>query len=85
MDLDALLPEDYTNQEYRAFFDIDSSNNSTCRTMLEYYFSDVVVSFFQMCSPTERYQIDLPKRVVGSPEILISLHTQFVAAPLEHD
>ena len=46
MDLDALLPEDYTNQEYRAFFDIDSSNNSTCRTMLEYYFSDVVVSFF---------------------------------------
>ena len=46
MDLDALLPEDYTNQEYRAFFDIDSSNNSTCITMLEYYFSDVVVSFF---------------------------------------
>ena len=81
MDLDALLPEDYTNQENRAFFDIGSSNNSTSRTLLEYYFSDVVVSFFQMCSPTERYQIDLPKRSVGSPEILISLHTQFVVAP----
>ena len=64
MDLDALLPEDYTNQEYRAFFDIDSSNNSTYRTMLEYYFSDVVVSFFQMCSRTEKYQIDSPKWVV---------------------
>ena len=41
----------------------------------------IVVSFFQMCSPTERYQIDLPKRAVGSPEILISLYTQFIVAP----
>ena len=29
------------NQEYRAFFEIDSSDDSTCRTLLEYYFSDV--------------------------------------------
>ena len=34
-----------------------------------------------MCSPTERYQINLSKRAVGSPEILISLYTQFVVAP----
>ena len=38
-----------------------------------------------MCSPTEKYQIDSPKRAVGSPEILIFLHTQFVVAPFEHD
>ena len=47
--------EDYTNQEYRAFFDIDSSDDLTNRTLLGYYyFSDVAVSFFQMYSPTER-------------------------------
>ena len=39
--------EDYTNQEYRAFFELDSSDDLTCRTPLGYYFSDVAVSFFQ--------------------------------------
>ena len=38
--------EDYTNQEYRAFFELDSSDDLTCRTLLGYYFSDVAVSFF---------------------------------------
>ena len=46
--------EDYTNQEYRAFFELDSSNDLSCRPPLGYYFSDVAVSFFQMYSPTER-------------------------------
>ena len=46
--------EDYTNQEYRAFFEIDSSDDLTCRTLLGYYFSDVAVSFFQTYNPTER-------------------------------
>ena len=41
---------DYTNQEYRAFFEIDSSD-----TLLAYYFSNIAVSFFQMYGPTERY------------------------------
>ena len=36
--------EDYTNQEYKTFFEIDSNNNLTCRTLLGYYFSDVAVS-----------------------------------------
>ena len=44
-----------TNQEYRAFFDIDSSNNLTYRIDgMGYYFSDVAISFFQTYSPTER-------------------------------
>jgi len=38
--------EDYTNQEYRAFFEIHSSDDLTYRTLLG-YFSDVAVSFFQ--------------------------------------
>ena len=38
--------EDYTNQEYRAFFEIHSSDNLTYRTLLG-YFSEVPVSFFQ--------------------------------------
>ena len=42
--------EDYTNQEYRAFFELVSSDDLTCRT----YLSDVTVSFFQTYSPTER-------------------------------
>ena len=44
--------DDYTNQEYRAFFELDSSNDLTCRTLLGYYFSDVEVSFFQTYTPT---------------------------------
>ena len=46
--------EDYTNYEYRAFFELDSSNDLTCRTLLGYYFSEVAVSFFQTYSSTER-------------------------------
>ena len=46
--------EDYTSQEYRAFFELDSSNDLSCRPPLGYYFSNVAVSFFQMYSPTER-------------------------------
>ena len=46
--------EDFTNQEYRAFFELDSSDNLTCRTLLGYYFSDEAVSFFQMYSQTKR-------------------------------
>ena len=41
---------DYTNQEYRTFFEIDSSLDSsdlTCRILVEYYFSDVAVLLFQ--------------------------------------
>ena len=73
--------EDYTNQEYRACFDIDSSDDLTDRTLLGYYFSDVTVSFFQMYSPTEGnksvYQSG-PFR--AATEIVISLCTRFVAA-----
>ena len=43
-----------TNQEYRAFFDIDTSDDLTYRILLGYYFSDVAISFFQTYSPTER-------------------------------
>ena len=32
--LPCLYAEDYTNQEYRAFFEIHSSNNLTYRTLL---------------------------------------------------
>ena len=46
--------EDYTNQENRTFFELDSSDDLTCRTLLGYYFSDVAVSFFQTYSPTEQ-------------------------------
>ena len=46
--------EEYTNQEYRAFFELNSSDDLSCRTPLGYYFSDVAVSFFQTYSPTER-------------------------------
>ena len=45
VDLPCQYAEDYTNQEYRAFFEINSSGNLTCRILLEYYFSDVTVSF----------------------------------------
>ena len=38
--------EDYTNQEYRAFFEIHSSDDLTYRT-LPGYFSDMPVSFIQ--------------------------------------
>ena len=38
----------------RAFFEIDSSDDFTCRTLLGHYFSDVAVSFFQTYSATER-------------------------------
>ena len=38
--------EDYTSQEYRAFFEIHSSDDLTYRTFLG-YFSVVEVSFFQ--------------------------------------
>ena len=38
--------EDYTNQEYRAFFEIHSRDDLTYRTLLG-YFSDVAMSFFQ--------------------------------------
>ena len=43
--LSHLYAEDYTNQEYRAFFELDSSDDLTGRTLLGYYFSDVAVSF----------------------------------------
>ena len=46
--------EDCTNQEYRAFFELDSSDELTCRALLGYYFSDVAVSFFQTYCPTCR-------------------------------
>ena len=39
--------EDYTNQEYRAFFEIHSSDDLTYRTLLG-YFSEVPVLVFQM-------------------------------------
>ena len=45
MHLPCLYTEDYTNQEYRAFFERASSNNLNCRTLPEYYFLDVAVSF----------------------------------------
>ena len=48
--LPCLYAEDYTNQEYRGFFELDSSDNLTCRTLMGYYFSDVAVSFFQTYS-----------------------------------
>ena len=38
--------DDYTNQEYRAVFEIHSSNDLTYRTLLG-YFSEVPVSVFQ--------------------------------------
>jgi len=39
--------EDYTNQEYKAYFEIDSSGILTCKILLEYYFSDMPVLFLQ--------------------------------------
>ena len=41
--LPCLYAEDYTNQEYRAFFEIHSSDDLTYRTLLK-YFSEVPVS-----------------------------------------
>ena len=52
--LRCLYAEDYTNQEYRAFLELDTSDDLTHRTQLGYYFSDVAVSFLQTYSPTER-------------------------------
>ena len=79
--------EDYTNQEYRAFFELGSSNYLTCRTLLGYYFSDMAVSFFQTYSPTEREQIGLLKRAVqGSRQKYLSpLYTVCNRLRLEHD
>ena len=45
MHLPCLYMEDYTNQECRAFFEINSSGDLTYRTLLGYC-SDVTVSFF---------------------------------------
>ena len=42
--------EDYTNQEYRAFFEIHSSDDLTYRTLLG-FFSDVAVSFWKVSNP----------------------------------
>ena len=39
-----LHPLPYPYQEYKAFLEIDSNDNLTCRTLLGYYFSDVAVS-----------------------------------------
>ena len=44
--LSRLYAEDYTNQEYRAFIELDSSDDLTCRNLLRYYFLVVAVSFF---------------------------------------
>ena len=54
--LSRLYVKDYTNQEYRAFIELDSSDDLTCRNLLRYYFLVVVVSFFQTNSnsSTER-------------------------------
>ena len=46
--------EDYTNQEYRTFLEIHSSDESTYRT-LPRYFSDVAVSFFKSRKVTNRF------------------------------
>ena len=37
--------EDYTNLEYRAFCELNSSEDLTCRTLLGCYFSDMAASF----------------------------------------
>ena len=67
--------EDYTNQEYRTFFEIYSSGDLTCRILLEYYFTELAVSFFKKNdSQTERFA----KKVATGT--LISLHTQLVVA-----
>ena len=71
--------EDYTNQVYRAFFEIDSSDDLTYRTLLRYYFSDVAVSFFQMYSQHKSVYQSGPFRT--ATEILVSLCTRYVAAP----
>ena len=42
-----LYAEDYTNRQYRTFFEIDSSGKLASRILLEYYFSEVAVSSFQ--------------------------------------
>ena len=76
--LPCLYAEDYTNQEYRALF---SSGNLTCRMLLEYYFSDVAVSFFQTYSQNRKVKSQFTKSPVGSHKTLISLHTQLAAAP----
>ena len=41
--------EDYTDQEHKAFFEIDFSGDLT-----EYYFSNVAVSFLKTYTQTER-------------------------------
>ena len=61
MHLSCPYAEDYTNQEYKAFFETDSSGNLTCRILLEYYFSDVAVSFLQnLHSNRKIIKTDLP-------------------------
>ena len=74
--------EDYTNQEYRAFFELDSSDDLTYRTLLGYYFQTWQYHFSK-CTVQQKgnklvYQSG-PFR--AGTEILISLCTRFVAAP----
>ena len=67
--------EYYTKQE---FFEIDSSGNSTCRILLEYYFSDMAVSFFQnLHSNRKIFHIGS----LIATETLTSLCTRLVVAP----
>ena len=71
------------NQEYRVFFDIDSSDDLTYRILRGNYFSYVAVSLFQMYTVQQKGNKSVYQ---GGPfraatEILISLHTWFVGAP----
>ena len=52
MHLSCLYVEDYTDQEYKAFFEIGSSGNLTCRILLEYYFQMWQYHFFKTYTQT---------------------------------
>ena len=73
---------DCTNQEYRASFEIDSSDSLTCTTLLGYYISDVQYHFSKCIVRQKGNKSIYQKGLLVATEIPISLHTwQFVAAP----
>ena len=79
MHLPSLYAEDYTNQEYKAFFEIDSIGD---RILLEYYFSDVAIPFLQNLHSNRKVTNRFAKKgLLVAIKTLISLHTRFVAAP----
>ena len=76
MHLSCPYVEDYTNQEYRAYFEMNSSSNLTCRILLETTSQMWQYYFFKTYTQTEGYQVDSMKRTVHSHKnTYLSLYT----------